>query len=205
MTLCIGLYLFDEVEILDFAGPLEVFSTASRVFARLHPGAPPPFSTALIGREPNIRARGGLRVSVPHRIDDHPPLDLLIVPGGVVDAELERPDVITWVGAQAARNRRIASVCTGAFLLGEAGLLDRRRCTTHWEDVAALRSRYPNAHVVTDSRFVDDGPIVTSAGISAGLDMSLYLVARLADRSLAVRTARQMDYAWQGSPETGTQ
>lgn len=205
MTLCIGLYLFDDVEILDFAGPLEVFTTASRVFERLHPGAPPPFSTALIARQPEIRTRGGMTVRVPYGIAEHPPLDLLIVPGGVIDAELGRKAVVTWVGAQAAHARRIASVCTGAFLLGEAGLLDGRRCTTHWEDISALRSRYPDAHVVSDARFVDDGTVVSSAGISAGLDMSLYLVARLADRSLAVRTARQMDYAWQGAPEGAAQ
>ncbi|MCX9156237.1 DJ-1/PfpI family protein [Niveibacterium sp. 24ML] len=205
MTLCIGLYLFDEVEILDFAGPLEVFSTASRVFQRLHPGSPPPFAPVLIARQPQIRTRGGMQVSVPHPIHDHPPLDLLIVPGGVVDAELERPEVVSWVAAQAAHAGRIASVCTGAFLLGEAGLLDRRRCTTHWEDVAALRTRYPDAHVSADARFIDDGPLITSAGISAGIDMSLYLVARLVDRALAVRTARQMDYAWQGAPEPASQ
>jgi transcriptional regulator GlxA family with amidase domain len=205
MTLCIGLYLFDEVEILDFAGPLEVFSTASRVFKRLHPGAPPPFEPILIGRQPQIRTRGGMQVSVPYPITDHPPLNLLIVPGGVVDGELPRSEVVSWIATQAAHAGRIASVCTGAFLLGEAGLLERRRCTTHWEDVAALRSRYPNALVSTDARFIDDGPVITSAGISAGIDMSLYLVARLVDRALAVRTARQMDYAWQGAPEPASQ
>ncbi|GAA5175271.1 DJ-1/PfpI family protein [Niveibacterium umoris] len=205
MTLCIGLYLFDDVEILDFAGPLEVFTTASRVFERLHPGAPPPFSTALIARQTKIRTRGGMIVEVPCSLDTHPALDVIVVPGGVVDGELERNEVVTWLAAQASRVRRVASVCTGAFLLGEAGLLEGRRCTTHWEDIAALRSRYPNAHVVSDARFVDDGTVITSAGISAGLDMSLYLVARLADRSLAVRTARQMDYAWHGAPEPATQ
>lgn len=125
-----------------------------------------------------------------------PQAELLVVPGGEVSAELEKATVADWIRAQAKCAALVASVCTGAFLLAEAGLLDGLRVTTHWEDSADLEARYPGLKVVTDRRFVDAGRIVTSAGISAGLDMSLYLVARLAGRSLAEDTARQMDYDW---------
>lgn len=198
----IGIYVFDGVEVLDFAGPFEVFSTASRVYRRLHPGTNGPFEVLLISPDAKaIAARGDMQVSAAATMRNHPPLDVLIIPGGEIEGQLERSDVVAWVAAQAQQVSTLASVCTGAFLLGEAGLLNKRRCTTHWEDITALRQRYPAAQVVSDARFIDEGALLSSAGISAGLDMSLYLVARLASRELAVRTARQMDYAWQGTPE----
>jgi transcriptional regulator GlxA family with amidase domain len=120
----------------------------------------------------------------------------LIIPGGVTAVEQERPELLTWVQEQAAQVEVLASVCTGAFLLAEAGLLEGRPVTTHWEDIQPLREAFPGLEVVDDERFVDTGAIVTSAGISAGLDMSLYLVARLMDGDLARKTARQMDYHW---------
>lgn len=127
---------------------------------------------------------------------EHPSIDVLVIPGGVVTAEMGKPALIAWI-ADAARNAEItASVCTGAFLLGKAGLLAGRSATTHWEDVADLRNLLPDTRVREGSRWIDDGDVITSAGISAGLDMSLHLVARLAGRELAVLTARQMDYEW---------
>jgi transcriptional regulator GlxA family with amidase domain len=119
-----------------------------------------------------------------------------VVPGGVVTAELERPRVIAWVAVRASTAELTASVCTGAFLLGKAGLLKEKSATTHWEDIAALRAMLPKTRVVQAGRWVEGGTVITSAGISAGLDMSLHIVARLAGHDLAVRTARQMDYEW---------
>jgi transcriptional regulator GlxA family with amidase domain len=197
MTRSIGIYLFDEVEVLDFAGPFEVFSTASRVAARRQDGAPAPFAVTLIADVPRtVRARGGLPVVCAVGIDEHPALDVLLVPGGDVSAELGRAPVIAWLRRTAPKVALTASVCTGAFLLARAGLLAGRRATTHWEDLDELRQRFPDVTVEAGPPFIDEGGVVTSAGISAGLDMSLHLVARLSSAELAERTARQMDYAW---------
>jgi transcriptional regulator GlxA family with amidase domain len=189
----IGIFLFDEVEVLDFAGPFEVFSTAARVTG----SETPAFRVITIGESNDaIRTRGGLRVDASFSLADHPELEVLIVPGGVVDAQLDRAGTISWITAQSKTTEVVASVCTGAFLLGKAGLLSGKRATTHWEDIGGLRELLPDTRVIENRRWIDEGAIVTSAGISAGIDMSLHLVARLAGRSLAEKTARQMDYDW---------
>lgn len=193
----VGIFLFDDVEVLDFTGPFEVFSTAARVAARGQPDVAPPFRVFTVAAtRATIRARGGLRVEPDFAVGEHPPIDVLIVPGGVVTAELTKREVIAWVASSAARAQLTASVCTGAFLLGKAGLLRGRCATTHWEDLDDLRRLAPDTVVVDAPRWVDAGDIVTSAGISAGIDMSLHVVARLAGETLAQRTARQMDYRW---------
>lgn len=199
----VGIYVFDDVEVLDFAGPFEVFSTASRVFRRTEPGAEPPFAVFTVGasRSP-VSARGGLVVEPRYSFADHPTLDVLLVPGGAVSAQLDRPRVIAWVAARSATAELTASVCTGAFLLARAGLLKGKSATTHWEDVANLRAMAPATRVVQGMRWVEEGSVITSAGISAGLDMSLHIVARLAGHDLAARTARQMEYAWQDDKRT---
>ena len=203
MTWTVGIYLFDAVEVLDFAGPFEVFSTAARVHGRGDPPSPPLFIVATVGRGfAPVVARGGLRVQPAFGLDDHPPLDVVIVPGGVVDAEMERPEVIGWLQRVTAGALLTASVCTGAFLLGQAGLLEGKQATTHWEDIAELRRVFPQVEVIEGRRWVDLGSIVTSAGISAGIDMSLHLVARLAGEDLARKTARQMQYDWWDDAES---
>lgn len=200
MTSVVGIYLFDDVEVLDFAGPYEVFSTASRVHARLQPAAPGLFEVVTIADRPRtVCARGGLRVEAERPLDELTKLDVLIVPGGDVSAELQRQPLIVGLTRAARQVSIIASVCTGAFLLAQAGLLDGRRATTHWEDLADLRQRFPAVDVTAHARWVDAGQIVTSAGISAGVDMCLHLVARLAGDELAVATARQMEFDWQRS------
>jgi len=197
MTRIIGIYLFDEVEVLDFAAPFEVFSTATRMSARLRPERPPPFEVSLIGdRQRTVMARGGFPVLPHSTLGDHRKLDVLIVPGGVVTAELGRPDVIEWIARTAPGTELTASICTGAFLLAKAGLLDGCRVTTHWEDMDDLRRQFPALKVEAGARWIDEGTVVTSAGISAGIDVSLHLVERLAGEELALRTARQMDYDW---------
>lgn len=197
MTLSIAILLFPDVEVLDFAGPYEVFTTASRVALRRRPEAPPPFRVFTVARQRElVRARAGLEVSPDHALAEHPPVDVLVVPGGVVTAELERPDVIDWIARTAQSAAIAASVCTGAFLLAKAGLLRAKSATTHWEDVADLRAAFPDLTVLEGRRWVDEGRVVTSGGISAGIDMSLHLVERLAGRELALATARQMDVQW---------
>jgi transcriptional regulator GlxA family with amidase domain len=197
LTYTIGIYLFDDVEVLDFAGPFEVFSTATRVKARQEPQKDKLFEVFTIGYKPGwIKARGGLLVQPVYQCKEHPAIDVLIVPGGVIKTELQHREVIDWIQGIADLSVITASVCTGAFLLCEAGLLDGKSATTHWEDVPLMRSMFPQVNIIAEKRWVEAGRIVTSAGISAGIDMSLYLVSRLAGRELAVRTARQMEYDW---------
>lgn len=193
----VGIYLFDEVEVLDFAGPFEVFSVASRVSRRLKPDDPPPFEVVTLSETgARVFARGKLAVSPAYGIDGHPDLNLLIVPGGIVDGELAKPHVVEWIRAQAPACEVVASVCTGAFLLAAAGLLAGKSATTHWEDVGDLKARHPDIHVKSDVGWVDEGRVVTSAGISAGIDMSLHLVSRLLGAEMANHSALQMEYRW---------
>lgn len=187
----VGIYVYDDAEVLDFAGPFEVFSTGARLDRALG------LAVFLIGETgETIVARNGFRVVPHHAISGHPPIDVLLVPGGVHTAELLKPRVIEWIGKQAAGAGWVTSVCTGAFLLARAGLLDGRRVTTHWEDIPDLRRDFPSLDVVENVRWVEDGNRITSAGIAAGIDMSLHLLSRLAGAELAARTARQMDYPW---------
>jgi len=183
------------MEVLDFAGPFEVFTTAARVRARQDPDTPPLFTVRLLGETTSVRARAGLLVHTDGDLDEGDQLDLLIVPGGVVNEEMDKPHIIQWI-QNAPPHCLVASVCTGAFLLARAGLLDNARATTHWEDIADLRQQFPQVTVVSDQRWVDEGRVVSSAGISAGIDMSLHLVERLAGRELAMATARQMEFDW---------
>jgi transcriptional regulator GlxA family with amidase domain len=129
--------------------------------------------------------------SVTGRIDT-----MLVVGGHGTQTAMADDGLLTQVRRLAPRSRRIASVCTGAFVLAAAGLLDDRPVTTHWEDVGDLRRTWPGLEVREGVRYLDHGDLATSAGISAGLDLALHLVERLAGRDLAVATARQMDYAW---------
>lgn len=131
MTQHVGILLFDDVEVPDFAGPFEVFSTASRIVERS--GAPRPFDVFTVTAESSVRARHGLAVVPTHRIGEEPPIDVLVVPGGVVTAVLRHPPTIEWIADRAPSSRLASSVCTGAFLLAEAGLLHGRPATTHWE------------------------------------------------------------------------
>ncbi len=194
----IGILVFDDMELLDMAGPYEVFTTASRVHARTQPaGADALFNVTTIGRTAAaVRARAGLQVTPDHTLNEHPLLDGALVPGGVVTAELQQPETLAWIAAQRQRARVLASVCTGSLLLAQAGVLDGLAATTHWEDLDELRALRPAVRVQSGVRWVDEGPVITSAGISAGIDMSLHLVERLHSRDLALHTARQMDYDW---------
>ena len=194
----VGILIFDEVELLDMAGPYEVFTTAARVHGRSQPaGTPLLFNVFTLARSAApVQARAGLRLQPDCTLDDHPPLDCAIVPGGVVDAELGQAALMDWIAAQARSARLLGSVCTGALLLAQAGVLDGLEATTHWEDVEALRALRPGLRVLEGRRWVDAGRIVSSAGISAGIDMSLHLVERLHGRELALRTARQLEFDW---------
>lgn len=188
----IGIYIYDNAEVLDFSGPFEVFSTASR-FTRTEEA----FNVFLVAEEKRpVIARGGFSVNPYYDFTDHPQIDVLIVVGGIHTEEVTKDKVINWVSSASKKAKLVASVCTGAFILAQAELLDNLEVTTHWEDIEDLRSSYPNLKVVESCRWVDEGKFVTSGGISAGIDMSLHLVARLINSELAEKTARQMEFEW---------
>ena len=192
------LLMFNEVELLDFAGPYEVFTTANRMAQRIRPQAPLPFE--LLTASPDghpVRARAGLPLQPDHALADAPPADWLLVPGGVVDHMLTDAPLLAELRRHADGAALTASICTGALVLAAAGLLPHgTEVTTHWEDADDLARRHPDLRVRTDRRWVDAGRVVTSAGIAAGIDMSLHLVRRAAGEALARRTARQLDTPW---------
>ena len=193
----IGIFIYDQAEVLDFSGPFEVFTTAARVYTRQNPNSIKPFEVFLIAEQPGlVAARADFKVQSHYRINNHPKVDVLIVPGGVHIHELEKPSVIAWLKSLSPTTQLTASVCTGSFLLAKADLLNGQACTTHWEDIPDLRAMFPSLDVREDVPWVDNGHIVTSAGISAGIEMALHLVARLAGKDLALKTARQMQYIW---------
>jgi transcriptional regulator GlxA family with amidase domain len=188
----VGIYIYDQVEVLDFSGPFEVFSTASRVCSLGNP-----FEVFLVGETGQaVTARAGYQVVPAYGFHDHPHIDVLIVAGGVHAAEMHKPKVIDWIFEAGKAANLVASVCTGAFLLAAARILTTHNVTTHWEDISNLQSRFPDLNVLESKRWVDEGAIVTSGGISAGIDMSLYLVRKLHSLELAEKTARQMEYSW---------
>lgn len=187
----IGIYIYDDAEVLDFSGPFEVFSTASR----LSEGQA--FKVFLVAETTDVViARAGYKVLPDYSFTDKPEIDVLIVVGGDHSREILKPQVIDWIAAQAKQSSLVASVCTGAFLLAKAGVITDHQVTTHWEDIDDLQNSFPALDVLTEVRWVDQGRIVTSGGISAGIDMSLHLVSRLHSEVLAVKTAKQMEFLW---------
>ena len=188
----IGIYIYNQAEVLDFSGPFEVFSTASRVCADGEP-----FNAFLISETgETVTARAGYSVNPSYGFQNHPKIDVLIVVGGVHVEEMKKPHVIDWIAERSRRASLTASVCTGAFLLATAKVISNQQVTTHWEDIADLKDQFPNLDVREGVRWVDAGEIVTSGGISAGIDMSLHLVSRLHNQALAEQTARQMEFDW---------
>ncbi|APW65387.1 glutamine amidotransferase [Poseidonibacter parvus] len=188
----IGIYIYDDAEVLDFSGPFEVFSVASRFLKESEK-----FNVFLISEnKTTIIARGGYEVNSKYTFTNHPILDVLIVVGGVHTKEVKKQNVITWITNQAKSTKLIASVCTGAFLLAQAKVVTNHKVTTHWEDIEDLKNDYPHLDVIKNVRWVDEGNIVSSAGISAGIDMSLHLVSKLHSNDLALKTAKQMQFDW---------
>ena len=202
----VGILIFDGVEVLDFAGPFEVFSRT-----RLVPGSESrqseesaPFEVVTVARTADpVLATGGLQVLPHHGFADAPPIDLLVVPGGFGTRSLLAEDeVIDWVRARAEDAELVTSVCTGSLVLARAGLLRGRRATTHWAALDFLRLM-PEVEVVDDQRWVDDG-VISSAGVAAGIDMAFFVVEKLLGKEVADETAHYMDYPRGAqSPTTG--
>ena len=186
----VAILLFPEVEVLDFAGPFEVFAVTDELSDYEM------FNVYTVADSPaSVRARNGLMVVPDYMLESAPPPAVLIVPGGIGTRRLlEQPRVLDWIRAKSAAAEITMSVCTGALVLGKAGLLDGVRATTHHECFDLLREHAPRAQIVENERFTDNGKILTAAGISAGIDCSLHVVERLLGADAAARTAGYMEY-----------
>lgn len=187
----IGIYIYDNAEVLDFSGPFEVFSVAKRLLEN-------DWNIFFVSEKgTTVTARGNYLIQPHYSILNHPKIDILLVVGGVHTEEVKKPNIINWILKVDASAKNIASVCTGCFLLAEAGLLNNLPVTTHWEDIPDLKTQYPHLEVLENKRWVKTGKFITSGGISAGIDMSLFLVSKLSSISLAEKTATQMEYRWE--------
>lgn len=190
MATAIGVFIFDGAEELDFAGPWEVLAA----WASLFPDDGVSVFTLAADAAP-IRAAKGLQVIPDYTWETAPPIDVLIYPGGAGNrVHLGDPAVAGWLHAVAGRAAIVASVCTGALVLAEAGLLDGRPATTHWQYLDVLRDLGDDIRLRHDERFVDDGDIITAAGVSAGIDMALHIVARLHSVERAREVRRYIQY-----------
>jgi transcriptional regulator GlxA family with amidase domain len=193
----VGILFFDDVEVLDFAGPFEVFSRtrlqAGVESRRSNAGAP--FNVYGVARVKGpIFATGGLVVVPTYGFSDCPPIDLLVVPGGWGTRKLlEDEELLTWIKKAASNAATVTSVCSGSLLLAKAGLLQGKAATTHWGALDTLASIDPTIRVERQQRVVDS-EIITSAGISAGIDMALHVVERILGADVANDTARYMEY-----------
>lgn len=196
-TRTLAILIFDDVEVLDFCGPFEVFSVTRRSEERRREERSP-FEVRLIADQPGVVvASGDLKVVPDDTLEDCPPLDILVIPGGWGTRRLITDErVLTWIGERGRQVATLASVCTGSMLLGKAGLLDGRRATTHWQALTWMQEAFPTVAVERSQHVVEDGYILTSAGISAGIDMALRVVARYCGEDVARATARHMEYAY---------
>ncbi|HZF05998.1 MAG TPA: DJ-1/PfpI family protein [Patescibacteria group bacterium] len=192
----VGILVFPEVEVLDFCGPFEVFSV-TRLEAHRR-DEPSPFEVLLVAEKPGpVFTTGGMKVIPDHTLDDCPRLDILVVPGGWgTRTERKNARLVAWIAERAKQVETLTSVCTGSLLLGQAGLLDGRRATTHWRALDLMRELFPAVKVEETLHVVEEGNVLTSAGISAGIDMALRVVARYHGEAVARETAQNMEYRY---------
>lgn len=186
----IGIFLFNDVELLDFAGPYEVFSVATELQDN------PLFNVFTITEDgAGIRSVNGLKVMPDYDFKNHPQIDVLVVPGGNgTKIEMTKETVLQWLKEQYTHSQITMSVCSGTRLLGKIGLLDNLKITTHHEVIADMRMIVPSAMIEENVKFVDNGKILTSAGISAGIELSLYVAAKLFGKEVANKAAAYMEY-----------
>ncbi len=188
----VGILLFNEAEVLDFAGPFEAFSITS------YPGTDfKPFAVKTVAQTKDaVKARNGLMVQPEYDFTDAPRFDIVVIPGGygAEEIEIHNKELINWIKSSMNGAVIMASVCTGAFLLAEAGLLDGKRAATHWMDIDRLEKEYAGITVQRGVRYVDEGSIITSGGISAGIDMSFHIIEKLLGEKAAKAAAKRMEY-----------
>ncbi len=193
----VAIFVFDEVEVLDFAGPFEIFAVTGQ-----RSGGPAPFNVYTVAEKAGlIHARNNLQVQPHYTFDDCPPPDILVIPGGYGSrVAMRNPAVVEWIRRQNQTTELTTSVCTGALILATAGLLDGLHATTHYGAYDLLGELAPDTTVVRGVRYVDNGRIITSAGVQAGMDMALHVVARELGEEAARETAHYIEYQWE--PET---
>lgn len=196
----IAIVLFDEVEVLDFAGPFEVFS----VTGRRKIGEP--YEVFTVAERKTVTARNNLVITPTYTLSDCPPCSMFLVPGGGgfhedgtpfgSRREMHNQVLLHWIRDRAAKADHVLSVCTGALILAKAGLLENLEATTHFLAVDQLASLSGNIRVSGEKRWVDNGKLILSAGVSAGIDMSLHMVERLQGVDVANETAKYMQYEY---------
>ncbi|WP_158795597.1 DJ-1/PfpI family protein [Pedobacter sp. L105] len=180
ITICF--YLYDGVEVLDFAGPMEVFSYAGfKIITVAKTKAP-------------LLSQGILKITPDYSIKDAPQTDIFAVFGGSDEIATDDHEVIAWIKSRDSATKSYFSVCTGAFILGKAGLLDQLTVTTFHKSITNLQKAVPKAKVLQNVRYVDNGRVITTAGISAGIDGALHLVAKLRGKEVAAAVAKQIEY-----------
>tara|TARA_Y100001001_G_C7936967_1_gene284168 strand:+ start:27 stop:647 length:621 start_codon:yes stop_codon:yes gene_type:complete len=193
----VGIFIFDEVDILDFSGPYEVFCRT-----RIVPGLESrlntetsPFNVFTVSRMvKDVKVSGGLQVTSDYIFKDSPTIDILLIPGGLGTRKLLKcKETITWIQDVSKSVSLLTSVCTGSLLLAQAGLLENRRATTHWGALDLLKKISPSTTVIKDQRVVEDG-IITSAGVSSGIDMAFEVVTSLVGEKVANDTAKYIEY-----------
>ncbi|MBF0559197.1 MAG: DJ-1/PfpI family protein [Nitrospirae bacterium] len=193
----VGIVLFENIEVLDFCGPFEVLS-ATRLNEQRRWEESSPFEVLLVAeKNAPVVTTGGMKVIPDHTFESCPKLDILVVPGGWgTRKELKNPAMLNWLRTRASEVETMTAVCTGSMLLGFAGLLDGHRATTHWRALNWMRESFPSVTVEDDKHVVDDGALITSAGISAGIDMALKVVERYCGEDIARATAKHMEYPY---------
>ncbi|UHA72211.1 DJ-1/PfpI family protein [Paenibacillus sp. 481] len=192
----VGIVLFDEVEVLDFAGPFEVFSVAAYEHHVAKDEGFPFIVRTVSEAGVMISACNGLKVQPDYSFANAPHFDIVVVPGGwgAREREIHNESMIRWIQTRAPLTELMTSVCTGSLLLAKAGLLDEKRATTHWASYERFESEFPTVQVVRDVKYVDEGNLLTSGGISAGIHMSFHIVRRLLGVDIARSTAKRMEY-----------
>ncbi len=188
----VAVLIFDGVELLDFAGPFEVFSSA-RVPSNGNDRLLDVFTVAE-SMEP-VTCNNPLTVMPKYTLENCPHADILVIPGGQgTRTAVNRPGLIRWIAERAGAAELMTSVCTGSFLLAKAGLLDGKATTTHWGSIQRMRDDFPALDVLENVRWVDEGDVISSAGVSAGIDMALHVLRRLYGAEYAAGVARHMEY-----------
>lgn len=196
----VGIFLFNDIELMDFAGPFEVFSVTSELNNNEL------FNTFTISQDGlPVRSVNGLKVQPDYHFNNHPDLDILIIPGGIgTKTEMVKEEVLDWVKKQYQYSKITFSVCSGARILGKLGILDGITSTTHHEVIPELREIAPRSNVLEGIRYIDHGKVMTSAGISAGIDLSLYIVGKLLGKKYVDETVVYMEYGdWKNLIDKG--
>lgn len=188
----VAIFIFDDVEVLDFAGPFEVFNVTGEVID------PAPFNTHTVAlTEEPIKARGNLSINPHYSIDNCPTPDIILLPGGAGSRRLMKDErVFKWIAKHVDNLEKLLSVCTGAFYIAQSGLLDGLSATTHHDAFAEFKEAFPDIELIEDKRYVEHEKIITAGGISAGIDMSLYVVEQLLGEEKLALTLEEMEWQW---------